>query len=135
MLFTKKNAEATLDKWQPILRLSDWDIEVDTKPRKKMEEEADGLCQAYPDLKEAEITICSGKPSSKFSTHERIAVHELVHCLTAEIADKCPEVENEVEKLVEIVSKSFVDLDDMWRRMYEQLKEELSSSGEESSPR
>lgn len=117
MKFTQLQAKELLQKWQPILRLSDWDIEVSTRPRKRMLHRADGTNSVYTGLKESEINIVESKPSS--TDHETVVVHELMHCHTDPIATE--ENEKEVESLIEDVSKAFVRLDRRWSRKYEKL--------------
>lgn len=96
-----------LEFWQPVLRLSDWDIEVHARPRAKMDGD-DGECEAYPDLKEAVIGVVRGKPSSRCADHETILVHELLHCHLERLRNE--QTEAEVERVVEDLSKAFVRL-------------------------
>ena len=104
---TKRQLDAWLAYWQPVLRLADWDIEVRSKSRKALGGD-DGECSAYPDLFEAEIGVVSGPPSSRFADHETILVHELIHCHMDPLLT--PETEKAVEFIVEKLSKAFVAL-------------------------
>lgn len=102
---TTRELRALLEWWQPALRLADWDIEVKAVPRSRLGGD-DGHCYAYPDLKEAEILVVSGRPSSKFADHETILVHELMHCHAEPL--RTARTEDKVERLVEDVSKCIV---------------------------
>lgn len=102
-----KRLQEMLAFWQPILRLQDWDIEVRAVSRKSIDGD-DGECYAYPDIKEAEIKIVSGRPSSKFADHETILVHELTHCHLEPI--RTDENNAKVETATEAISKAFVGM-------------------------
>lgn len=104
---TNRELRALLEWWQPALRLADWDIEVKAVPKSKLAGD-DGECSAYPDIKEAEILVTRGEPSSQFADHETILVHELLHCHLSPL--QTPKTEATVERIVEDLAKAIVRL-------------------------
>lgn len=104
---TNRELRALLEWWQPALRLADWDIEVKAKSRTELDGD-DGLCYAYPEIKEAEIHVTRGKPSSEFADHETILVHELLHCHLEPLRND--RTEAAVERIVEDLAKAIVRL-------------------------
>jgi ABC-type Zn uptake system ZnuABC Zn-binding protein ZnuA len=117
MRLSQTNAQALLDKWQPILRLADWDIEITPKQRRRILHKSDATNGVYGALKESSIDIVETKPSS--ADHETVVVHELLHCHTDPFFND--DTEKEVEIMVEQVAKAFVQLDRKWSRKYEKL--------------
>lgn len=103
----QRQLEEWLTFWKPALRLADWDIEVKSCSRKKLEGD-DGECYAYPELQEAEIRVVSGKPSSALTDHETILVHELIHCHLERLRTETNA--EAIELVVEVLSKAFIGL-------------------------
>jgi len=67
------DARAVLDRWQPILRLADWDIDlrlVDTPWRKT------GDVKVDLDDRKAVLLLRAGQPSEHL---DEVVVHELIH--------------------------------------------------------
>ena len=73
MTISAVDARAVLDRWQPILRLADWDIDlrlVDTPWRKT------GDVKVDLDDRKAVLLLRAGQPSEHL---DEVVVHELIH--------------------------------------------------------
>lgn len=107
----KKNLEKLTAKWQKILRLQDWDIQVSYGGSKELIDDLHGLCHSDQTYKKAAIIISDGSnivtDLVKFDD-ELTLIHELLH-LVFEPPNK--KNQDSYERAIEQTAAALVALD------------------------
>lgn len=112
----QEQLNAGLAKWQQILRLRDWDISADLLPPRNAPNECGQTTLSWK-YKEAHIKINSRVEDHSDGLgehdHELSLVHELCHLHVRPLErDNPTQLEDMVmEQVVEVLAKSFVNLD------------------------
>ncbi len=107
-----------LKKWQAILRLQDWDIDVSVVPAAAfMQDGCSGECGTSPLHKSASIHLVIprdyyllGSKETPDYDMEMTLIHELVHVSLCEITENVPKLL--VEQAVDSLTKALVTLRD-----------------------
>lgn len=107
----KKNLQKLTAKWQRILRLQDWDIQVTYGGNSELVDDLHGLCHSDRVYKKAAIVISDG---SNLVTDllafdiELTLIHELLHLVFEEPSKKKMD---EYERAIEQTAAALLHLD------------------------
>lgn len=107
----KKNLQKLTAKWQKILRLQDWDIQVDYGGIAELVEDLHGICHSEKTYKKAAIVISDGsnlKNDLLAFDIELTLIHELLH-LVFEAPNK--KNQDDYERAIEQTAAALLNLD------------------------
>lgn len=107
----KKNLQKLTAKWQKILRLQDWDIQVAYGGKAELVDDLHGVCHSDKTYKKAAIVISDGSnlvTDLLIFDDELTLVHELLHLVFEEPSKKKID---DYERAIEQTAAALLNLD------------------------
>lgn len=111
---TQEQAIAALKYWQGVLRLQDWNVELEILPKRFMPVDAHAANNITMSLKRSHIVLLDSKDldhNGKFPlNHEEDLVHELLHLHFEPIRDMLKNDNGELDRPAHIAVEQAVEL-------------------------
>lgn len=118
---TQRQLDGYLRKWQPILRLADWEIKAKFASKDHLEED-EGECVHTLTRKAAVVRVLrpkdfAGEPVWTYDG-EYLLVHELIHLHFAPFQEEVRGTPRDVaqEQAIDAMARAFVELDRSTRK-------------------